>query len=84
MLTLPYSNADVERVFSQLNFIKNKLWNCLALGTVNSILHIRYGLLACGKTCWDYSRPRDGIEKVGTMTSYEKKDDPNEEFLGLI
>ncbi|XP_058637405.1 uncharacterized protein LOC131543715 [Onychostoma macrolepis] len=85
VLALPHSNADVERVFSQLNIVKNKLRNRLSLGTVNSILHIRYGLLVCGKSCWDYRLPRDVIQKVGTMTSYEKeKDDPNEDVLCLF
>lgn len=44
ILSLPHSNAEIERVFSQMNVVKTKLRNRMALRTLNSILHIRYGL----------------------------------------
>ncbi|MGH0180725.1 UNVERIFIED_CONTAM: hypothetical protein FKN15_004625, partial [Acipenser sinensis] len=55
VITLPHSNADVEHVLSQFNVIKNELRNRLSLCTVNSILHIRYGLQAAGRKCYEYS-----------------------------
>ena len=42
LLSLPWSNADIERVFSQMNIIKTNLRNRLHLQTVNSVLAIRY------------------------------------------
>lgn len=41
LLSLPWSNADVERTFSQLNLVKSKIRNRMQLTTVNAILHIR-------------------------------------------
>lgn len=41
VLSLPWSNADVERVFSQLNTVKTKLRNRLITETVNAVLHLR-------------------------------------------
>lgn len=42
LLSLPWSNAEVERVFSQVNIIKTKIRNKLEIQTLNSILNIRY------------------------------------------
>ncbi|KAL0195174.1 hypothetical protein M9458_008746, partial [Cirrhinus mrigala] len=44
VLSLPHSNAEVERVFSQMSVVKSKLRNRMSLQTLNSILYIRYGL----------------------------------------
>lgn len=50
VLVLPHSNADVERVFSQMNIIKTKQRNRMSHHTLNSILYIRSGLRAANKT----------------------------------
>lgn len=42
LLSLPFSNAEVERVFSQVNIVKTKLRNRMNIDTFNSILCIRY------------------------------------------
>lgn len=42
LLSLPWSNAEVERVFSQVNIVKTKLRNRMNIDTLNSILCIRY------------------------------------------
>lgn len=41
LLSLPWSNADVERLFSQMNLVKTKLRNRIQSDTVNAILHVR-------------------------------------------
>lgn len=41
LLSLPWSNAEVERVFSQINLVKSNLRNRLYLTTIDSILSIR-------------------------------------------
>ncbi|MPC71174.1 hypothetical protein E2C01_065444 [Portunus trituberculatus] len=38
VLSLPTSNADVERLFSKLNLIKRKQRNCLHLNTIKSLI----------------------------------------------
>lgn len=42
LLSLHWSNADVERLFSQMNLVKTKLRNRIQSDTVNAILHVRY------------------------------------------
>lgn len=41
LLSLPWSNADVERLFSQMNLVKTKLRNRIQSDTVNAILQVR-------------------------------------------
>ena len=55
VLVLPHSNAEVERIFSQMNIVKNKLRNRMGTKMVNSILGIRAGLKRSGKACFDCS-----------------------------
>lgn len=59
ILSLPHSNAEIERVFSQMNVVKTKLRNRMSLHTLNSILYIRYGLKRSGKCCHSYNVPDD-------------------------
>lgn len=44
LLTLPHSNADVERVFSQVALIKTKHRNGLKTSTLDALLVARGGL----------------------------------------
>ena len=44
LLSLTLSNADVERVFSQVNIIKSKTCNRIISSTLSGILHVRYGM----------------------------------------
>ncbi|XP_068205152.1 uncharacterized protein [Palaemon carinicauda] len=70
ILSLPHSNAEVERLFSQHNIIKNKLRNRLSLKSVNSVLAIRNGLKRLEKNCHTYDIPKTVLEKIGTMAAY--------------
>lgn len=73
VLSLPHSNAEVERLFSQMNIIKSKLRNRLNIRSVNAILAVRSGLRRLGKTCNTYDLPKETIKKIGTMAAYESK-----------
>lgn len=44
MLSLPISNATVERAFSIVNIIKDKLRNKISTNTADAILGIRFNL----------------------------------------
>jgi len=44
ILSLPWSNAEVERIFSQMNIVKSKLRNAMSIKTLNAILYVRRGL----------------------------------------
>ncbi|KAK3884338.1 hypothetical protein Pcinc_011403 [Petrolisthes cinctipes] len=70
ILSLPHSNADVERLFSQLNLVKSKIRNRLHPDTVNSILCVRSGLQRRETCCYSYELPRSVTSKIGTMQAY--------------
>lgn len=72
LLTLPISNAEVERLFSQLNLIKTKIRNKLSVTTTNSILRIRYSLKQYNKCCHNYDIPNDIIKKIKTNETYKE------------
>lgn len=44
LLSLPFSNASVERAFSMFNITKNKLRNRMCTSTAESILRVKYSL----------------------------------------
>lgn len=73
VLSLPHSNAEVERLFSQMNIIKSKLRNRLNISSVNAILAVKSGLRRLGKTCNTYDLPKETIKKIGTMAAYGSK-----------
>ncbi|KAG7169876.1 putative hAT family C-terminal dimerization region-containing protein 11 [Homarus americanus] len=43
LLSLPHSNADVERIFSHMNIVQIKLRNRLSIRSLNAIMAIKYG-----------------------------------------
>ena len=51
LLCLPTYNATVERLFSMMGLIKNKVRNSLAISMVEAILTTRHGILRRGETC---------------------------------
>ena len=51
LLSLPISNAIVERSFSMMNIVKNKLRNRMLLPMLNSIVVFRLWLSVCGIWC---------------------------------
>ncbi|XP_031733330.1 uncharacterized protein LOC116399955 [Anarrhichthys ocellatus] len=76
-LSLPHSNAEVERLFSQMSVVKSKLRNRMLLHTLNSILLVRYGLKLAGDTCYQHKLPSEVLEQFGTKTAYGFKVTPS-------
>lgn len=70
LLCLPYSNAEVERLFSQMNLIKSKIRNKMNLDLLNAILSIRTGLQRESKCCFDFDISEDLYNKVKTNSTY--------------
>ncbi|KAF0688544.1 Uncharacterized protein FWK35_00036203, partial [Aphis craccivora] len=75
LLVLPWSNAEVERCFSQMNLVKNKQRNKLSSSTTNAILFIRAGLRRLEKCCNNFQFPDSVLLEIGTMKAYEKCDE---------
>jgi len=55
LLSLPFSNASVERIFSQMNTVLSKLRNKLHVRSVEAILQIKHGLLRNSLTCASFT-----------------------------
>ncbi|CAH2084734.1 unnamed protein product [Euphydryas editha] len=73
ILSLPHSNADVERVFSSMNIIKTKTRNKMSLKTMTSILHIQWGLKRLKESCCSHKVPIEIINKTGSNSKYSFK-----------
>lgn len=70
LLSLTHSNAEIERVCSQMNVVKTKLRNCLSVKTLNAILYIRFGLKRAGTCCYSYTVPDNVLHSISTKESY--------------
>lgn len=72
-LVLPFSNADVERTFSQMNLIKNKVRNRMGLELLNAILMIKSWLHANNVCCHDYEVPGDMVAMMKSQVIYNRE-----------
>ena len=70
VLSLPHSNAEIERVFSQMSVVKNKLRNRMSLQTLNSILYVRYDLRLSGEACYEHKLPDGVLQHFGASAAY--------------
>ncbi|KAL1448535.1 hypothetical protein WDU94_007610 [Cyamophila willieti] len=73
ILVLPHSNADVERVFSQMNIVKNKMRNKMKPVMMNAILTIRAGLKRKNQSCHAYDLPAEIVAKIRTSEAYKSR-----------
>lgn len=67
LLSLPFSNASVERIFSQMNVVQSKLRNRLSVRSVEALLQIRYRLKLQGQTCVNFESTTDMLKKKKTL-----------------
>lgn len=74
VLTLPHSNTEVERLFSQMNIVKNKLRNRMQVPMMSAILTIRAGLKRYNKCCDTFELPNSVIGKIKSMETYNSSD----------
>lgn len=82
-LVLPHSNAEVERLFSQMSLVKNKTRNRMLNPTLTAILGIRAGLKRMKKDCATYEVPSNVIEKIGSKEVYTQIEG-DDEFDNLL
>ena len=55
LYTLPYSNAEVERIFSKMNHFKSKLRNKMASPTTDALIRVDGGLKWRGEQCYNFN-----------------------------
>ena len=77
-LLLPSSTASVERVFSQVTYIKNKYHNRMMLPLLDSLLRIKSYLQVRGSCCHQLNISQSMLEKF-TAAMYGSKDEAKEE-----
>jgi hypothetical protein len=59
MLCLPTSNAEIERVFSQVNIIKTKKRSNMQTEALDAILHCKFGLSKFRLSSHQFDPPRE-------------------------
>ena len=69
-LTVPVSNAIVERIFSGVTYIKNKYRNRMGYKTLESILRIRFTLIFANKCCVDFRVTDAMLARFKSATMY--------------
>jgi hypothetical protein len=77
LLSLPHSNAEPERVFSQVNLNKTDLRNQLLTETNESLLHAKYGFVNSNYTLetWAPSKQMIKLFSKDKETPYEHRDE---------
>ena len=76
-LSVPISNATVERLFSTVTFINNKLRNRMSLKTRDAITRIRTTLYYLSKCCKDFSVTERMLQLFTTENMYEFDEERN-------
>ena len=74
LLALPFSNAAVERSFSQMNIIKSKQRNRMQQKMLEAIMHVR-GYMRRNKMCCDTFKPTDDMLARHNASMYHDVDD---------
>lgn len=64
LLALPYSTAGVERIFSQVNLIKNKQSNMMKSRTVADRILAKQAIVQQGTECHSWAPPTTLVEDV--------------------
>ncbi|KAK3916154.1 Zinc finger MYM-type protein 1 [Frankliniella fusca] len=70
LLSLPLSNALVERVFSIMNIVKNKIRNKMSVSMLNAILFLRLWLKAFNKCCTSFEPSDAMVRKFNSRVMY--------------
>ncbi|KAH6928988.1 hypothetical protein HPB50_022365 [Hyalomma asiaticum] len=84
VLSLPFSNAGIERCFSDMSIVKCRRRNRLDIDTLNALLKVRYGLRRHKKKCHEYSLPDDVAAKIGTVASYATAEEDALQLADII
>lgn len=77
LLSLPFSNASVERIFSQMNVVHTKLRSRLRVRSIEALLQIRYGLSHYFQSCVNFEPPDDMLRNFNAKVSGEEEEENN-------
>lgn len=73
LLSLPFSNATVERAFSIINIVKDKLRNRLSVTSVDSIMRTRWSLFNNLEGCSSFEPSDQMLQRFNSEKMYETK-----------
>ncbi|XP_032688743.1 uncharacterized protein LOC116852447 [Odontomachus brunneus] len=74
ILSLPHSNADCERIFSQINMMKTKYRNKLKIETVNGLLLAAEYVKQSGEeNCITFQPTNEMLQKMTSIVLYPRK-----------
>lgn len=84
LLTLPFSNAEVERLFSQMNLIKTKTRNRMQNELLNGIILVRSELKRSQTCCKDYPIPYEILKNVAKLHIAASNESETIDMEGLM
>ena len=67
MLCLPFSNAEVERIFSGVNYYKSKLRSLMSTDLLEAILYCKFGLKWMGIKLENFEPPLELLNYYPAM-----------------
>lgn len=70
LLSLPVSNAAVERVFSQVSLTKTDIRNRMSNETLEALLHVKFGLGRNAGCCKDFKPGREFLSRFNSTVLY--------------
>ena len=70
-LLLPNSNADIERIFSVMNYVRSKFENSMKTDLLNAIIVIKFRLIRKGKRYMPYKLPDSAVKAIGISQNYK-------------
>lgn len=79
MLSLPTSNAAVERAFSIMNTVKTKIRNQMNLDILQAIMHIKIFYTSRGQCCKDFV-PTNAMLTLFNSNMYNKTSETDDDF----
>lgn len=83
LLSLPISNATVEKAFSVYNVIKSHIRNKLSLDIMQAIMMVRYYLSTDNITYVNF-KPTEAMIKKFNVTMYDHKNQKHCDEINLI
>ncbi len=76
LFSLPYSNAEVGRIFSKMNYFKSKVRNRMSSPTIDALIRVESALCWRKEECHNFTVSREMKAKFNTATIYQiKKED---------
>ena len=79
LYSLPYSNVEVEGIFSKMNYFKNIFRNTMASPTTEALIRIDGSTRWKGKECHNFNVTNEAKKKLHFETIYRVK--PEDDFL---